>query len=167
MLFRRVKVFCADDNGKEIVLKELRPGDYLGELALIEDATRTASAMTVAPSRFLVIPKASFQSFVISRPSMALHLIGALAARVRKLTEEVERLALRDVYSRLADTLHARAVEEDGRLVTDPLTQRDLGAPVGASREMVSRILKDVQVGDYISLDDKRIIIHRKPPERW
>lgn len=167
LLSGRVKVFSADDNGKEIVLNELGPGDYLGELALIEDSTRSASVMTVAPSRFLVIPKASFQAFVISRPSVALHLIGALAARVRKLTEEVERLALRDVYSRLADTLHARAVEEDGRLVTDPLTQRDLAALVGASREMVSRILKDLKAGGYISLDGKRIVIHRKLPERW
>lgn len=167
LLSGRIKVFSADDNGKEIVLNEMGPGDYLGELALIEDSTRSASVMTVAASRFLVIPKASFHAFVISRPSVALHLIGALAARVRKLTEEVERLALHDVYSRLADTLHTRAVEEDGRLVTDPLTQRDLAALVGASREMVSRILKDLKAGDYISLDGKRIVIHRKLPERW
>jgi CRP/FNR family cyclic AMP-dependent transcriptional regulator len=167
LLSGRVKVFSADDHGKEIVLNELGPGDYVGELALIEDSTRTASVITVATARFLVIPKASFQDFLISRPSVALHLIGALAGRVRKLTEEVERLALRDVYSRLADTLHVRAVEEDGRLITDSLTQRDLAALVGASREMVSRILKDLKSGGYISLDGKRVVIHRKLPERW
>jgi CRP/FNR family cyclic AMP-dependent transcriptional regulator len=167
LLSGRVKVFSADDNGKEIVLNELGPGDYLGELALIEDSTRSASVMTVTPSRFLVIPKAAFQAFLISRPNVALHLIGALAARVRKLTEEVERLALRDVYSRLADTLQARAVEEDGRLITDSLTQRDLAALVGASREMISRILKDLKAGGYIALEGKRVVIHRKLPERW
>ncbi|WP_296808114.1 cyclic nucleotide-binding domain-containing protein [Thiocapsa sp.] len=167
LLSGRVKVFSADDNGKEIVLNELGPGDYLGELALIEDSTRSASVMTVTPSRFLVIPKASFQAYLISRPGVALHLIGALAARVRKLTEEVERLALRDVYSRLADTLQARAVEENGRLITDALTQRDLAALVGASREMISRILKDLKAGGYIALEGKRVVIHRKLPERW
>jgi CRP/FNR family cyclic AMP-dependent transcriptional regulator len=167
LLSGHVKVFASDESGKEIVLNELGPGDYLGELALIEDSTRTASVITVEPSRFLVIPKASFEAFLISRPAVALHLLGALAARIRKLTEEVERLALRDVYSRLVDTLHDRAVDEDGRLITDALTQRDLAALVGASREMVSRILKDLRAGGYISLDGKRIVIHQKLPERW
>jgi CRP/FNR family cyclic AMP-dependent transcriptional regulator len=168
VLSGRVRVFSADDKGKEYVLNELGPGDYLGELALIDDdCTRTASAMTLVPSRFLVIPKASFQAFLTSRPSAALHLLKALAARVRKLTEEVERLALCDVYGRLVDTLAARAVEEDGRFITDALTQRDLAALVGASREMISRIFKDLKAGGYISLDGKRVVIHRQLPERW
>jgi CRP/FNR family cyclic AMP-dependent transcriptional regulator len=167
VLSGRVRVFSADDKGKEYVLNELGPSDYLGELALIDDCTRTASVLTLVPSRFLVIPKASFQAFLTSRPSVALHLITALAARVRKLTEEVERLALCDVYGRLVDTLAARAVEEDGRLITDALTQRDLAALVGASREMISRIFKDLKSGGYISLDGKRVVIHQKLPERW
>jgi CRP/FNR family transcriptional regulator, cyclic AMP receptor protein len=167
LLSGRVKVFSADDNGKEIVLNELGPGDYLGDLALIEDSTRSASVMTAAPSRFLVIPKASFRAFLMSRPGVALHLLNVLAGRVRKLTDEVERLALRDVYSRLAETLTSRAIEEDGLLVTDALTQRDLAALVGASREMVSRIFKDLKAGGYISLDGKRVVIHRKLPDRW
>lgn len=167
VLSGRVRVFSADDKGKEYVLNELGPGDYLGELALIDDCTRTASVLTLVPSRFLVIPKTSFQAFLISRPSVSLHLIKALAARVRKLTEEVERLALWDVYGRLVDTLAARAVEEDGRLITDVLTQRDLAALVGASREMISRIFKDLKSGGYISLEGKRVVIHRKLPEHW
>lgn len=167
VLSGRVRVFSADDKGKEYVLNELGPSDYLGELALIDDCTRTASVLTLVPSRFLVIPKASFQAFLTSRPSVALQLITALAARVRKLTEEVERLALCDVYGRLVDTLAARAVEEDGRLITDALTQRDLAALVGASREMISRIFKDLKSGGYISLDGKRVVIHQKLPERW
>ncbi len=167
VLSGRVRVFSADDKGKEYVLNELGPGDYLGELALIDDCTRTASVMTLAPSRFLVIPKATFQAFLVSRPSVALHLLKALAARVRQMTEELERFALCDVYGRLVETLTARAVEEDGRFVTDALTQRDLAALVGASREMISRIFKDLKAGGYISLDGKRVVIHRKLPERW
>lgn len=167
VLSGRARVFSADDKGKEYVLNELGPGDYLGELALIDDCTRTASVVTLVPSRFLVIPKASFQAFLTSRPSVALHLLKALAARVRKLTEEVERLALCDVYGRLVDTLAARAVEEDGRLITDSLTQRDLAALIGASREMISRIFKDLKSGGYISLEGKRVVIHRQLPEHW
>lgn len=167
VLSGRARVFSADDKGKEYVLNELGPGDYLGELALIDDCTRTASVVTLVPSRFLVIPKASFRAFLTSSPSVALHLIKALAARVRKLTEEVERLALCDVYGRLVDALNSRAVEENGRLITDALTQRDLAALVGASREMISRIFKDLKSGGYISLEGKRVVIHRKLPERW
>jgi CRP/FNR family cyclic AMP-dependent transcriptional regulator len=167
VLSGRVRVFSADDKGKEYVLNELGPGDYLGELALIDDCARTASVLTLVPSRFLVIPKASFQAFLTSHPSVAVHLLKALAARVRKLTEEVERLALCDVYGRLANTLSSRAVEEDGRLITGALTQRDLAALVGASREMISRIFKDLKSGGYISLEGKRVVIHRSLPERW
>lgn len=167
VLSGRVRVFSADDKGKEYVLNELGPGDYLGELALIDDCTRTASVLTLVPSRFLVIPKASFQAFLTSHPSVAVHLLKALAGRVRKLTEEVERLALCDVYGRLANTLSSRAIEEDGRLITDALTQRDLAALVGASREMISRIFKDLKSGGYISLEGKRVVIHRNLPERW
>lgn len=167
VLSGRVRVFSADDKGKEYVLNELGPGDYLGELALIDDCTRTASVLTLVASRFLVIPKASFQAFLTSHPSVAVHLLKALAARVRKLTEEVERLALCDVYGRLANTLNSRAVAEDGRRITDALTQRDLAALVGASREMISRIFKDLKSGGYISLEGKRVVIHRSLPERW
>jgi CRP/FNR family cyclic AMP-dependent transcriptional regulator len=168
LLSGRVRVFAADDNGKEIVLNELGPGDHLGELALIETAARSASVITVTPTRCLVLPKAAFASLLMSRPEVALHLLQALARRVRELTAEVERLALLDVYRRLADTLQARAVEAaDGRLITDALTQRELAALVGASREMISRIFKDLKAGGYISLDGKRVVVHKRLPERW
>jgi CRP/FNR family transcriptional regulator, cyclic AMP receptor protein len=162
-----VKVFSADNKGKEIVLNELGPRDLVGELALIDGSTRTASVMTAATCRCLVLPKSSFQEFLHARPNVALRLLTALAERVRSLTDEVERLALRDVYGRLVDTLNARAVDEDGRLITDALTQRDLAALVGASREMVSRIFKDLKAGGYISLEGKRVVIQRRLPEHW
>jgi CRP/FNR family cyclic AMP-dependent transcriptional regulator len=139
----------------------------VGELALIDGSTRTASVMTAATCRCLVLPKSSFQEFLHARPNVALRLLTALAERVRRLTDEVERLALRDVYGRLVDTLNARAVDEDGRLITDALTQRDLAALVGASREMVSRIFKDLKAGGYISLEGKRVVIQRRLPEHW
>jgi CRP/FNR family cyclic AMP-dependent transcriptional regulator len=167
VLSGRVKAFSTDDNGKEIVLNELGPADVVGELAVIDGSTRTASVITLESCRCLAIPKASFLAFLRARPDVALRLLTTLAERVRGLTEEVERLALRDVYGRLADTLNARAVEEDGRLITDPLTQRELAALIGASREMVSRIYKDLKAGGYISLDGKRVVIHRSLPEHW
>jgi CRP/FNR family cyclic AMP-dependent transcriptional regulator len=162
-----VKVYLSDAQGREYVLGELAPGNYLGELALIEDSTRTASAMTLADSRLLFISKAVFKTFIHECPDAAYRLIRSLAARARELTEEVEKLALRDVYGRLAETLQSRAAEENGRLITDRLTQQQLASMVGASREMVSRIFKDLKSGGYISLEGKRIVLHRALPERW
>jgi len=167
LLSGHVKVFSADDDGKEIVLNELGAGELIGELALIADSTRSASVITAETCRCLMLPKTAFQAFLHKRPDVAVRLLTTLAHRVRRLTEEVERLALRDVYGRLADRLTARAVEEDGRLITDPLTQRELAALIGASREMVSRIFKDLKAGGYIALEGKRVVIQRKLPDHW
>jgi len=161
------KVYLADEQGKEYVLNELPPGSYIGELALLEDSTRIASVMTLEDSRLLFISKGVFKSFLYERPDAAYRLIKALAARVRELTNEVEKLALRDVYSRLADTLGNRAREEDGRLITDSLTQQQIASMIGSSREMVSRIFKDLKAGGYIILEGKRIVLNRPLPEKW
>lgn len=162
-----VKVYISDAQGKEYVLNEMPAGCYLGELALLEDSTRTASAMTLEDSRLLFISKAAFKSFLYETPDAAYRLIKSLAARLREMTSEVEKLALRDVYSRLAETLSSRASEEEGRLITDSLTQQQLASMIGASREMVSRILKDLKGGGYISLEGKRIVLNRPLPEKW
>ncbi len=76
-------------------------------------------------------------------------------------------LALNDVYGRLAATLRDLAREEDGRLITQALTQQELAQMIGASREMVSRIFKELKAGDYIHLEDKRIVLTKKLPARW
>ncbi|MDQ3197465.1 MAG: helix-turn-helix domain-containing protein, partial [Pseudomonadota bacterium] len=86
----------------------------------------------------------------------------------RSLTENVRSLALLDVYGRVAKLLLDLAREEDGKLViADKLTQQDIANRVGASREMISRILKDLATGGYINITDKKIVINKKPPARW
>ncbi len=163
----RVKVFVSDDAGKEIVLGTQGPGEYFGEMAL-DGRPRSASVMTVEPSRFAVIPKARFREFLRGHPDFAIHLIEKLIDRTRALTENVKSLALMDVYGRVARLLLELAVEREGRLVIDEkLTQQDIASRVGASREMISRILKDLTVGGYITVDRKRITIYRAPPRRW
>ena len=94
-------------------------------------------------------------------------MIQHLAEKVRELTQDVERLALQDVYGRLVGILKERAGEADGRLITGPITQQELANLVGASREMISKIFKDLKSGDYISLEGKRIVLQRELPARW
>jgi CRP/FNR family cyclic AMP-dependent transcriptional regulator len=163
----KVKVYVSDDQGKEIILNTQGAGEYLGELALLGDSPRTASVMTLEDSRFLVITKRAFLDCLSKNPNIALNLIKGLVRRVSALTESVSNLALKDVYGRLSDTLMEHAREEDGRLVTQRLTQQEIANRVGSSREMVSRIFKDLKAGGYISVEGRRIIINKKFPSNW
>jgi CRP/FNR family cyclic AMP-dependent transcriptional regulator len=95
-------------------------------------------------------------------------LIRSLVRRIRSLTEQVKGLALLDVYGRVANTLLHMATAQDGKMVIDQrLTHQDIANMVGASREMVSRIMKDLSTGGYIRIEDRRIVIPGKFPASW
>jgi CRP/FNR family cyclic AMP-dependent transcriptional regulator len=163
----RVRVFLHGKDGKEVLLNVHGPGEYFGEMVL-DEGPRSASVMTLENSKFLVIPKAEFRRFVSAHPDFAMRLINRLMLRVRALTESVGSLALLDVYGRVARLLLELAVEKDGKLiVTERLTQQDIADRVGSSREMVSRIFKDLTSGGYIEVEDRRITIRRDLPPRW
>ena len=163
----RVKVFVSDDNGNEVLLLTQEPGEYFGELVL-DEGPRSASVMTLEPSRFLVVPQADFREFVMRNPAFALSLIEKLIGRVRSLTASVKSLALMDVYGRVARLLLELAEERDGGLaIMHRLTQQEIASRIGASREMVSRILKDLSTGGYLTQSRSGIVLHRKPPEHW
>ena len=163
----RVKAFVADADGKEVVLSTQGQGEYFGEMVL-DEGPRSASVMTLEPSRFLIVPKADFKDFLARNPAFAARVIEKLIHRVRALTENVKSLALMDVYGRIARLLLELAEDRNGKLViTERLTQRDIASRVGASREMVSLILKDLTEGGYIRHEGHTIVIERTPPPRW
>ena len=167
ILSGRVKVFLSDEAGKEVVLCTQRPGEYFGEMVL-DGGPRSASVMTLEPSRFAVIPKHRFREFLRSHPEFAIHLVEKLIQRTRVLTENVRSLALMDVYGRIARLLLELGREAGGKLVIDQkLTQQDIANRVGASREMISKILKDLSLGGYITVEKKRITINKTPPRHW
>lgn len=167
ILCGRVKVFVADESGKEVVLGTQGPGEYFGEMAL-DGGARSASVMTLEPSRFLVIPRSRVREFLRGQPEFAVRVIEKLIRRSRALTASVKNLALLDVYGRVARLLLDLAQEDRGRLVIkDRLTQQDVANRVGASREMVSKIIKELTAGGYISVQRKHITIHRTPPRHW
>ena len=163
----RVKVFLHGKDGREVVLNVHGPGEYFGEM-ILDEGPRSASVVTLETSKFLVIRKADFRRFLSEHPEFAMRLINRLMLRVRALTENVGSLALLDVYGRVARLLLELAVEKDCRLVVaERLTQKDIADRVGASREMVSRIFKDLAAGGYIEVEDRRITIRRDLPPRW
>lgn len=162
-----VKFFVSDESGKELVLGHAGAGEYFGEIGL-DGGGRSVSVMTLEPTRITVIPHGDFQAFLCSNPEFALHIIRKLAARIRALTENVRSLALLDVYGRVARILLDLAVERDGRrVVAEKLTHQDIANRVGASREMISRILKDLAAGGYITVERKIITLNRQLPPRW
>jgi CRP/FNR family transcriptional regulator, cyclic AMP receptor protein len=163
----RVKIYVSDEDGKEVVLNNAGPGEYFGEMVL-DEGPRSASVMTLEATRFLVVPKEDFRDFVAQSPEFSLHLIRKLIRRVRTLTGNVKSLALMDVYGRVARMLLELAVERDGELVIEERpTQQEMANRVGASREMISRILKDLAEGGYIGVARDRITIARNLPRAW
>ncbi len=168
ILSGKVKAFLSDEHGKEVILDIQGPGEYFGEIALLDDAPRSASVMTTEPSRFSIISKNEFKKCLANNPDIAITLIKELTHRIRMLTDNVKGLALRDVYGRVTATLSNLAKAEDGKLaIREKLTQQDIANMVGASREMVSRIFKDLTTGGYIRTEDKRITIVKKLPAGW
>ncbi|WP_020408360.1 Crp/Fnr family transcriptional regulator [Hahella ganghwensis] len=164
----RVKVFCSDENGREVTLNDLKAGDHFGELALFDDQERSASVMTTEACRFLILNKTALIEAFRHNPEMAYHLVRYLSKRVRALTCNVKNLALMDVYGRVANTLLQLSEKQGDHLVTEiPLTQQDIANRVGASREMVSRIMKDLVVGGYIRMEKKKIVINDDLPAHY
>ena len=165
----RVKVYCSDKNGKEFIMNTLGVGDYFGELALLDDDKRSASVRTLEKSNFCIIYKDDFSRVLDEQPNIAKTLIRNLTRRVRKLTLDVKSLALQDVYGRVANVLNDLATLRDpsSSIITEKLTQQDIADRVGASREMVARILKDLTIGDYISFEGRQIVIHGKLPAEY
>jgi len=161
------KVYIADEEGKEVLLNEQGPGTYLGELALLGAGARAASAVTLEDSVFLTLTKQSFRQLIADHPEIALSLMRDLAMRVRNMADEVSALALLDVYGRVARLLTDSAQEQDGRLLLPRMTHQEIAARVGASREMISKILKELRVGGYLSTEGKQFIIERPLPARW
>ena len=163
----RVKVFAAGNDGKEIIFNELGAGDYFGELALLGETRRTASVITLEDSEFRMLTKSEFKRCLEQHPSIAYGMIRHLTLEVRRLSDELADMALLDVYGRVAKILRDSVVEEDGKLITPRLTQQSIAARCGCSREMVNRILKELKIGGYISMEGKRFILNRKLPARW
>ena len=167
LLSGRVKVYATNPAGKEIVINTHGAGEYVGEVAL-DGGVRSASVMTLAPTTCSVVTSASLRGFIANHPDFALHLIHNLIWRLRQSTENVKGLALHDVHGRITQLLRRLATPEGDTLVVhERLTQQDIAERVGASREMVGRIFKELVAGGYISTQGGRIAILKQPPAMW
>ena len=167
VLSGRVKVYASSDDGREVVLTEYGPGEYFGELA-IDGEKRSASVKAIAPCTCRVVQASEMRQFMVDYPDFAWHLTRKLGHMVRRLTAQVSSLALQDVYGRMVRVLVEMSdAVGDERVLRHKLTQQDLADRIGASREMVNRVMKELQAGGYIGQRDGRMVIQRKLPAAW
>ena len=163
----RVDVFLRNEKGKEIIINTLTATDSFGELAPLGGIPRQASIITTEASVMAVVSRQVFIDTLLTKPTISMRIIDKLISLIQDLTEEVSSLALEDVYNRVVRVLHKHSEPVGDKLVTEKLTQQDIALRVGATREMVHRILKELKTGGYISIEGKQITIEKKLPPGW
>ena len=161
-------LICAytdDDDGRQLVLNYIGPGEYFGELSLLDNQPRSASTCAVEDSQLITISRSAFRDVLAQYPQMYELIIVELVARIRDLTSNVKDMALLDVYGRVAHTLERLCIEASDS--SPKLTHQTIANMVGASREMVSRIMKELVMGGYIAVESKQIRILKSFPKNW
>lgn len=168
LLEGQVKVYATDENGREITYGTIPAGHFFGEMSL-DGGPRSASVMTVEPSLCVLVSRAMVQQHMVDEPGFAMALVVQVIRRARAATETARQMALLDVYGRVIHTLeseHGPATVHAPVELTQ-ITHQQIASRVGASREMVSRLLKDLEKGGYVELGIKRITLKKKLPARW
>lgn len=168
LLQGQVKVYATDENGREITYGTIVAGDYFGEMSL-DGGPRSASVMTLEPCLCSLLSRAAVQQHLAEEPDFAMHLVTQVIRRARSATETARQMALLDVYGRVIHTLEGEQgpASMQAPVQLTQITHQQIASRVGASREMVSRLLKDLEKGGYVELGIKRITLKKKLPARW
>lgn len=167
LLEGRVKVFSSDPHGSEIVLNICGPGEFLGEMAL-DGGQRSASVVALESVCSSVVSRDALREAITRDPDIALKIIALLIGRARHATDQIKDLALRDVYQRVTRLLQSLATGRDGvSVVCERLSQQEIADRVGASRDMVARVMKELVGGGYVLVEHKVITLLKKFPARW
>ncbi|MDE3171924.1 MAG: Crp/Fnr family transcriptional regulator [Gemmatimonadota bacterium] len=155
----RVKVVLVGEDGREVILGVLGVGEHFGELALIDDRPRSAHVIAMEDSDLLVLRRDDFRSRVESSPSVAWSLLTELSRRLRRADDKIGGLVLLDVPGRISRLLLDLAEEGGGSTIERQLTHQTIAQMIGASRETVSRAMKDFQDTGWITVERRRITL--------
>ena len=152
LLTGRARVMASDSRGREVILATLSQGDYLGEMSIIDNEPHSATVRAEVQTDVLTLGRAEFARCLTENASMSLVVMRGLVKRLRHADRKIESLALLDVYGRVAHALLEFAVPDaQGQLVIkEKISRQDLAKMVGASREMVSRVMKDLEERGFI-----------------
>ena len=152
LLTGRARVVSADSRGREVILATLGPGDYIGEMSIIDNEPHSATVRAEVQTDVLLLGRADFARCLAENASMSLVVMRGLVKRLRHADRKIESLALLDVYGRVAHALLEFAVQDaHGQwIIREKISRQDLAKMVGASREMVSRVMKDLEDRGFI-----------------
>jgi CRP/FNR family transcriptional regulator, cyclic AMP receptor protein len=155
----RVKVVLIGEDGREVILGVLEPGAHFGELALIDDQPRSAHVIAMDDAQLLILRREDFRRRVEANPSIAWALLTELSRRLRRADQKIGGLVLLDVPGRIARLLLDLADEAGTPAIDKPLTHQTIAQMIGASRETVSRAMKEFQDSGLITVVRRRIAV--------
>jgi CRP/FNR family transcriptional regulator, cyclic AMP receptor protein len=170
ILSGRAKVLIPDDTGREVILSHLNAPDFFGEMGLFDDRRCLASVKTLEPSEVLHISRADFMRCLSENVELGMRLTRAVVKRLREADRQIESLALMDVYGRVARVLMDLAEQVDGKtVIVKPPPKQEIASMIGATREMVYRVMKGLQASGHILIEKRRIVLldklgTRRPP---
>lgn len=165
VLTGRARVVSTDSRGREVILATLQPGDYIGEMSLIDNEPHSATVRAEVQTDVLMLGRLEFARCLPENTSMAYAVMKGLVQRLRQADRKIESLALMDVYGRVARALleFAAPAGEGELVIRERLSRQDIAKMVGASREMVSRVMKDLEERGFVEpLDGGGMVIKER-----
>lgn len=164
LLNGRARVLTADQRGREVILAVLQPGNYVGEMSLIDGEPHSATVRAEVQTDMLVLGRNEFSRCLPDSSSLSYAVLRGLVARLRNADRQIESLALLDVYGRVARTLLDMAEDDHGiKIIRGKVSRQDMAKIVGASREMVSRVMKDLEDRGVIeTLENGSVVIKER-----
>ena len=164
LLAGRAKVQRSDSEGKEVILAVLGSGEFFGEMSLIDDSPRSASVITLESCEFMAVSKDAFKTMLQQSPEVSMAVMRGLVRRLREADKKIETLALLDVYGRVARVLLDFSEDVGGeRVVKNRLPRQEIAKMIGASREMVSRVMKGLELDGYIMpMPEGKLVLREK-----
>jgi len=168
VLSGRVKSFSTDERDREIVYGVYGPGEYLGEMSL-DGGPRSASVITLEATVCSVVTRKTLREHIAANPEFAFELISRVIRRARLATQSARSMALLSVYARIAALLENMSIATTNgeRVMAEHLTHAGIAARIGCSREMVSRIMRDLETGGYVRASSRELTILRALPQAW
>jgi CRP/FNR family cyclic AMP-dependent transcriptional regulator len=156
----RLKVMMGESDGKEVILGILGPGEFFGEMGLIDDRPRSASVVAIEPCELLSVGKHAFKKCLLENYEVAMTVLRVLVRRLREADRKIGSLAMLDVYGRVARLLLDMSETVDGqRVVAKRLPKQDIAKMIGASREMVSMVMRDLELSGYFEVRGSTIVL--------
>ena len=165
----RLRAFATGGQDKEITLGVYGAGEYVGEMSL-DGGPRSANVETLEATTCAVITRETLLAYIAEHPDFALEMMARLIRRARLATESTRSLALIDVYGRAKQLLEKLAGPPDAqgvRVLQDRMTHQQIASHLACSREMISRLMKDLETGGYVTKREQRIVLLKPLPQRW